>query len=194
MPVLPLSQWNGDFRIDDVRMQKDRLNRSAVLPPIAFVTGLCKITDTDASRWIELQLSAAERNKLQEIEERILKAQPDNDMEFRSSMQDGRLEVWLEEGTTFYSPDRELLPERPLLEVGTIVRAHVLLSELSFAKTQFGALWRADQMWLPRAKFVFDDAEDVTEQAEASTDDIDLKLPSRVPQSVAPLSPDTADE
>ena len=195
MPVLPLTQWNGDFSIDEVRVQKGRLNHSSVSPPVTFVTGRCKVSNTDSdNRWVEVQLSRAEREKLQEIEERILRMQPDS-MKFRGSLdQQGRLEMWLDPETEYYSAERELLEERPEIAVGTVVRAVVTLSELSYARTEFGALWRVEQLFTPRAKLAFDhdddddktadDAPEAAEpaaepEAEPEADLIDLKLPGR---------------
>ena len=195
MPVVPLSQWNGEFTIDNVRLQKDNLNSSAVTPPITFVTGLSKVLDTDADRWMSLQLTAAERTKLQDIEERILRVQPDS-MSFRSSWVDGGLDVWLDGETQFYSADKTLLQERPKIEADTIVRALVTLSELSYAKTEFGALWRVEQMWMPRARFVFDDHEEPPlNDADHHDAGIDDKLPSRsrAPRHDAP-EPTPAEE
>ena len=179
-PVFPLSHWTGDFQIDDVRVNRNRLWYSAITPPIKFITGLSKVVDSDDC-WLSLQLSATERNKLQDIEERILKLQPDG-MKFRSSWKDGGLDAWLNDETLFYSADKVLLQERPKFEPDTVVRALISLPELTYAKSEYGALWRVEQLWMPRARFVFDDhASDDGQQAEDAdgAHDIDDELPSR---------------
>ena len=187
--VHTLSRWNEEFKVDAVRMQRDKLLYSSVLPPIAFSTGRCRITNTDGDTRLELALTSAEQNKLSEIEERILAQQPDS-MTFRSSIADGRLEVWLHGDTQFYSADRVLLLEKPALQVDSVVRALVTLPELCYAKRQFGAMWRVEQLWLPQTKFVFDD--DNEETAHLPEEDIDDTLPARLgasPQAEPEISP-----
>ena len=180
--VMPLSQWSGDFKIEPVRVQKDALNYSSITPPLTFVTSLSRITNTDGRRWIELALSSAERERLTAIEESILQQQPES-LSFRSSVVDGRLEVWVDEDTQYYSADKVLLQEKPELAPESVVRVLVELRELAYAQTEFGALWRAEQLWMPRPKFVFDDTGD-----DAAASSLALRLPSRggVPETPVP--------